>query len=163
MCVCCCMYKLTLQALTLGNSISFLGDDSVVGRENILEMLHIRGYCTDDRWFLWIRVAVASVVMLCYLIYSFIIAGGQECILVKNEGSACARTQMVSKLQLSTVRVARKYFFFVNLMSAWKIWLVNWCKMFCFKSLNQNIKLHFFVSIYLNQIVVWSWVLFKSL
>lgn len=68
--------------------------------------------------FLWIRVAVASIVMLCYLIYIFIIAGGQECILVENEGSAHAHTQMVSKLQLSTVRVARKYFFLVNLMSA---------------------------------------------
>lgn len=119
MCMCCCTYELTLLVLALGNSISFLGDDSVVGRENLMEMLHIRGFCTDDRGvFLQIHVAVAGIVMLRYLIYSFIIPGGQECILVENEVSAYTHTQMVSKLQLSTVIVARKYFFSVNLMSA---------------------------------------------
>lgn len=108
-----------MLALALGNSNSFLVDDSVVGRENLKEMLYIGVFCTNDRDdFLQIHVAVASFVMLHCLIYSFIIAGGQECILVENEVSAYTHTQMVSKLQLSTARVARKYFFSINFMSA---------------------------------------------
>lgn len=107
-------------------------------------MLHIGGLCNNNKGdFLQIHFAVYSIVMLCNIIYSFIIADGQEYILVANEVSAYAHAQLVRKLQLSTVRIARKYLFSVNFMSAWRTLLVNLCKMFCAKSFNQNIKLHF--------------------
>lgn len=75
--------------------------------------------------FLRIHGAVASIVKLHYLIYSCTIAGGQECILAENKVSAYMYTHMVRILQLSTVRVARKYFFSVNLMSSLKTGLAN--------------------------------------
>lgn len=114
-----------------------------------MQMLHIGGLYTNGRGdFLESHFVICSIKMLCNIIYSFITADGQAYILVANEVSAYAH--IVRKLELSTVRVGGKYLFSVNLMSAWKILLVNWYKMFCVKSFNQNIKLQFFCQ-YLSQ------------
>lgn len=108
---------LTLLDLALGNSVSLLGDDALTGRKNLMQTVHIGGLYTNGRGdFLESHFVIYSIEMLCNIIYSFITADGQAYILVANEVSAYAH--IVRILELSTVRIGRKYLFSVYLMSA---------------------------------------------